>query len=88
MARADDKGILIGILDIHGNEIGNGDRIRVQHINYKDTPRERIDDEFIAKVFYHGFTAAFLYKRENVPEPHHTYNFNHRSSRFEILESN
>lgn len=91
MTRAADNGVLIGICDIHGNEIGSGNRIRVQHITYKDTPREHVDEEFIARVSYHISRAAFLYTQEDVPEEDqddHTYHFNHRSSRFEILESN
>ena len=45
MARAIDKGTLIGVLDIHGREIANGDRIRVQYVNHKETPKEEIVKE-------------------------------------------
>lgn len=90
MTNARDEGTLIGVMDINGNEIKNGDRIRVQHINYKDSSRERVDEEFIAKVFYHESGAVFLYAQENVPKVFQDdciYHFNHRSSKFEILEA-
>ncbi len=90
MKRASDEGVLIGILDMHGNEIVNGDRIRVEHVNYKGHPeKERVDENFIARVFYHKFRAAFLYTKEGVSPKDigsNTYHFNHRSSRFEILD--
>lgn len=91
MARASDIGVFIGVKDIHGGEIRNGDRIRVQHVSYEGTKSESIDEEFNARVFYHDFIAAFLYTREGVSpedEDANTYHFNHRSSRYEILGDN
>jgi len=88
MTSAGDKGTLIGIFDIHKNEIANGNRIRVQHVKHPDTPQESVEDEFTAMVFYHEFRAAFLYTREEVApedEDHNTYHFNSTSSRYEIL---
>ena len=89
MSRASDKGTLIEVFDIKGKSIKNGDLIKVQHVNYAGTGKEYVDEEFTARVFYHGFRAAFMYVREGVKpgdEDDSTYHFNHRSSRFEILE--
>jgi hypothetical protein len=88
MAKASDAGTLIGILDQNGKEIANGDRINVQHVNYMGTPKEEMVEEFTAEVFYHNSSAAFLYAKEGVffEGEDNSYYFNHRSSRFEILE--
>jgi len=89
MASASDIGTLIGILDIHGNEIANGDRIHVLHVRKPDTPQESVEDEFDARVSYHSFGAAFFYTREGVaPEDvdHNSYHFNSTSSKYEVLE--
>lgn len=83
--KANEKGTLIGILDINGKEIKNGDRIKVQHVNYIDTPKEKIKEEFTARVFYHEFSATYKYSQlENSKDG--GYIFNHRSSKFEVLE--
>jgi hypothetical protein len=88
MTNAGDKGTLIGILDIHGKEIANGDRIRVKHVNYKDTKREEVVKEFVAEVFYDSAIAAFLYMREEFSSEDEdpTHHFNPTNSRYEILE--
>ena len=90
--RANEKGTLIGILDIHGKEIKNGDIIKVKHINYKGTPKEEVAEEFIARVFYHEFQATYRYKPGGIQDAEDTedasYIFNHRSSSFEIIQSN
>ena len=89
MERAIKQGTLIGILDINGKEIANGDELRVQHVNNMGTPKEWIDEEFSARVFYNRFNAMFMYRKEDLlkeeEESNDSYTFNHRSSRFEIL---
>ena len=89
MTNARDEGTLIGVMDINGKEIANGDRIHVLHVMYPDTPREAVEDAFNARVFYHSFMAAFLYMREGVApedEDHNTHHFNSTSSKYEILK--
>jgi len=88
MASAGDKGTLIGVMDINGKEIANGDRIHVLHVRRPDTPQESVEAEFDARVSYHSFKAAFFYTREGVApedEDHNSYHFNSTSSRYEIL---
>ena len=81
-----EDGTEIGIADINGKPIRNGDRIRVKHINYKGTDKEVVDEEFTAKVEYHAFQAMFLYFPEKSrKDGHEGYIFNHRSGTFEVL---
>lgn len=75
----------IGINDVSGRAIKNGDRLRVRHINYKGTDKEFVDEEFIARVAYSEFQAMFQYYPENDDE-HEGYVFNHRISEFEIID--
>lgn len=81
--KANERGTHIGILDINGKEIKNGDRIKVQHVNYPGTDKEEIKDEFTARVLYREFQAMYQYSPDGDSEEE--YIFNHRSSRFEIL---
>jgi len=83
--RADSIGIEIGIKDVHGREIRNGDKIRVQHVNYLGTEREKVDEEFAARVFYNSFQAMYQYLKENSGPDDEAFVFNHRSSRFEVV---
>jgi len=81
-----ENGTEIGISDIKGRPIRNGDRINVKHINYMGTSHETVAEEFIAKVEYHAFQAMFKYYPEGPDnDDHEGYIFNHRSSTFEVL---
>ena len=79
---------LIGVLANDGRGIINGDRITVQYIDNIDTPRERVVEEFTAKVFYDSVYATFFHLREE-PPAHYDDRvgfFNERAMRFIILD--
>ena len=82
------RGVEIGIKDIHENEIKEGDRIRVEHVNYMGTGNECVEESFEADVMYNAFQAMFVYISVGQDEyEERLYTFNHRSSRFEIVGS-
>ena len=84
------EGTITGVRDIHGQDIKEGSRIKVEHVNYIGTDKEDVNERFEAKVIYDAFNAMYRYYRVDAKEGDEDYDygfvFNHRSSRFEIIE--
>ena len=77
----------IGIVDINDRNIKCGDGLRVEHVNYMGTDKEYVDEKFEAEVRHIPFQAMYRYfPVDDSSHEHEGYIFNHRSSRFEIID--
>lgn len=89
MARAGDKGTSIEVLAIDGREILLGDRITVRYVENIDTPREKVVEEFTARVLYNSTRTTYFYAREERISAHYEKNigfFGTRGLKFKILD--
>ena len=57
------KGTKIGIDDVNGTPIKNGDKVTVEFVNYMDTKKEYVDDVFNGEIFYNSFNCMFMILR-------------------------
>ena len=80
------KGIKIGINDINGTPIKNGDLISVEFVNHINSEKEYVDDKFEGEVVYNPFNCMFMIDKvgSNSESWSDCYVINHRSMRIKI----
>jgi hypothetical protein len=80
------KGIKIGINDINGTPIKNGDLISVEFVNQMNSEKEYVDDKFEGEVVYNPFNCMFMIDKvgSNSESWDDCYIINHRSMRIKI----
>jgi hypothetical protein len=80
------KGIKIGINDVNGTPIKNGDLIFVEFVNYMGSEKEYVDDNFEGEIVYNPFNCMFMIDKvgSNSESWNDCYVINHRSMRIKI----
>jgi hypothetical protein len=80
------KGIKIGINDINGTPIKNGDLVSVEFVNHKGNEKEYVDDKFEGEIVYNPFNCMFMIDKvgSNSESWNDCYVINHRSMRIKI----
>ena len=80
------KGIKIGINDVNGTPIKNGDLVSVEFVNYMGSEKEYVDDKFDGEVVYNPFNCMFMIHKvgSNSESWNDCYTINHRSMRIKI----
>ncbi|MFA5953820.1 MAG: hypothetical protein WC812_04470 [Candidatus Pacearchaeota archaeon] len=88
------KKIYIGINDIHGKRILNGDNVHVKFINYMGTNEQYVDEEFDGVIEYYPFNSVFyivrpgkLAKDAHTEDEWEKYMINHRSMTLEKINN-
>lgn len=81
-----EKGIEIGIKDFNGNPIKNGDLVTVEFVNYMNTDKEYIIDNFDGEIVYNPFNCMFMIDRLDKESDswNECFIINHRSMRIKI----
>jgi hypothetical protein len=80
------KGIKIGINDVNGTPIKNGDLIFVEFVNRMGSEKEYVDDKFEGEIVYNPFNCMFMINKvaSNSESWDDCYVINHRSMRIKI----
>lgn len=81
------KGVKIGIKDVNGTPIKNGDNVLVEFVNYMDSDKKYVDESFQARIFYHEHYCSFMFYPliETYETPPTGYTIGHRSMRFTVM---